>query len=108
MGSNLGSERSSVAGTDPDCRGLSRRVEELLPVAVHNDSVYHLPPLSADQAAALQTTSKYLNKAGPQVASFLLGCPPLAPAPAALVEFSTSRRRCGSVRSPLPPEPALR
>ena len=64
-------------------------MEELLPVAIPHVPVVHFPPPSAEQAAALQTTRAYLHCAGTQVASVLLGFPPLDPDTAALAEFST-------------------
>jgi hypothetical protein len=48
----------------------------------------HFPPPNASQAAALQTVSEYLNLAGTQIASVLLGCPPLDRNAATLAEFS--------------------
>ena len=51
--------------------------------------VVHFPPPNPEQTAALQTASEYLNRTGTQVASVLLGFPPLDPDTAALAEFST-------------------
>ena len=55
--------------------------------------ISHFPPPSDDQTAALQTVSDYLNQAGTQVASFLLGCPPLDGETAILAELSNSMLR---------------
>jgi hypothetical protein len=49
----------------------------------------HFPPPNPEQAVALRTAGDYLTFAGTQVASFLLGFPPLDPDTAALAEFST-------------------
>jgi hypothetical protein len=62
-------------------------------VATDRDPVVSLPPPSAEQVAALQTVRGYLNQAGTQVASYLLGCPPLTPETATLAEFSTQMLR---------------
>ena len=62
-------------------------------MAAHRDPIFPLPPPSAEQAAALQTVSAYLNQAGTQVASGLLGCPPLTSETATLAEFSTQMLR---------------
>ena len=51
--------------------------------------VVRVPPPTAEQAAALQTARAYLTFAGTQVASVLLGCPPLNSDTAALAEFSS-------------------
>ena len=51
--------------------------------------VVPVPPPTPEQAAALQTTRAYLTFAGTQVASVLLGCPPLNSDTAALAEFSS-------------------
>jgi hypothetical protein len=72
-------------------------VEELLPVAIPHLPVVHFPPPSTEQAAALQTTREYLNFAGTQVASFLLGFPPMDPDTAALAEFSTLMLRSAAL-----------
>jgi hypothetical protein len=58
-------------------------------VVIQHRPVVHFPPPSEDQAAALQTVSEYLHYAGTQVASFLLGFPPLDGDTTTLVEFST-------------------
>jgi hypothetical protein len=58
-------------------------------VAIPHLPIVHVPPPSDEQAAALQTASEYLHVAGTQVASVLLGCPPLNPGTAALAEFSS-------------------
>ena len=50
--------------------------------------VNHFPPPNDSQAAALEIVSEYLNLAGIQIASFLLGCPPLDRNTATLAEFS--------------------
>jgi len=64
-------------------------VEERLPVAIPHLPVVHFPPPNPEQAAALRTARAYLHVAGTQVASVLLGFPPLSPDTAALAEFST-------------------
>jgi hypothetical protein len=46
---------------------------------------------------ALQTARTYLHSAGTQVASFLLGCPPLDPDTAALAEFSSLMLRSAAL-----------
>ena len=46
-------------------------------MAVHPPSVPRFPLPSDEQAAALKTTSEYLQFAGIQTATFVLGCPPL-------------------------------
>ena len=51
--------------------------------------VVRVPPPTAEQAAALQTARAYLTFAGTQVASVLLGFPPLDPNTTALAEVST-------------------
>jgi hypothetical protein len=58
-------------------------------VAMPHLPVVHVPPPTAEQVAALQTARAYLSLAGTQVASVLLGCPPLNSDTAALAEFST-------------------
>jgi hypothetical protein len=72
-------------------------VEELLPVAIQRLPVVDFPPPNTEQAAALQTTCEYLNQAGTQVASVLLGFPPLDPGTAALAEFSTLMLRSAAL-----------
>ena len=62
-------------------------------MAIQHQPVFHLPPPSDEQTAALRTVSKYLNRAGTQVASFLLGCPPLNDDTATLAEFSNMMLR---------------
>jgi hypothetical protein len=64
-------------------------VEEFLSVAIPHLPVVHVPPPNPEQAQALRTTSAYLNQAGTQFASVLLGFPPQDPNTAALAEFST-------------------
>jgi hypothetical protein len=64
-------------------------VEERLPVAIPHLPIVHFPPPSEDQAAALQSVSAYLNQAGAQVASVLLGFSRLNGDTATLAEFST-------------------
>ena len=54
----------------------------------HPHFIGHFPPPSDAQAAALQIVSEYLNLAGTQIASCLLGCPPLDRNTATLAEFS--------------------
>jgi hypothetical protein len=58
-------------------------------VAIHQLPVVHFPPPNETQADALRSVSEYLHVAGTQVASVLLGCPPLNPGTAALAEFSS-------------------
>jgi hypothetical protein len=58
-------------------------------VAIPHLPVVHFPPPNPEQAAALQTTCKYLTQTGMQVASVLLGVPALSGDTAALAEFST-------------------
>jgi hypothetical protein len=58
-------------------------------VAIPHLPVVHFPPPSPEQAVALQTAREYLHVAGTQVASVLLGFPPLDPDTAALAGFST-------------------
>jgi hypothetical protein len=58
-------------------------------VAIPHLPVVHFPPPTTEQAAALQTTSEYLNQAGTQVASVLLGCPQPTGDTATLAKFST-------------------
>ncbi len=62
-------------------------------MAVQQQPLAHVPPPNQDQVAALLTVSEYLNQAGTQVASFLLGCPPLTGDTAMLAEFSNSMLR---------------
>ena len=57
----------------------------------------HFPPPNPEQVAALQTAREYLNRAGTQVASVLLGFPPLNPDTAALAEFSTLMLRSAAL-----------
>jgi hypothetical protein len=66
-------------------------------VADHRGHVHYLPPPDDNQAAALQTTCEYLNQAGKQVASFLLGFPPLGGDTATLAEFSTLMLRSAAL-----------
>jgi hypothetical protein len=58
-------------------------------VAIPHLPVVHVPQPSPEQTAALLTAREYLHVAGTQVASVLLGFPPLDPNTAALAEFST-------------------
>jgi hypothetical protein len=58
-------------------------------VAIPHLPVVHFLPPNPEQMAALQTASEYLHGAGTQVASVLLGFPPLGPDTAALAEFSS-------------------
>jgi hypothetical protein len=58
-------------------------------VAIPHLPIVHFPPPSEDQAAALQSVSAYLNQAGTQVASVLLGFSRLNGDTATLAEFST-------------------
>ena len=74
-------------------RDLARYVQEFPPVATHPDPVAPLPPLSAEQAAALETVRASLSQARTQVASCLLGCPPLTRETATLAEISTQMVR---------------
>jgi hypothetical protein len=62
-------------------------------VPSHPVPVAPLPPPNAEQMAALETVRAYLNQAGTQVASYLLGCPPLTRDTATLAEFSTQMLR---------------
>jgi hypothetical protein len=66
-------------------------------VAIPHLPVVHFPSPNPEQAAALQTTREYLYATGTQVASFLLGCPPLDPDTAALVEFSSLMLRSAAL-----------
>ena len=66
-------------------------------MAIPHVPVVHFPPPSAEQAAALQTTRAYLHAAGTQVASYLLGFPPLDPDTAALAEFSAQMLRSAAL-----------
>ena len=58
-------------------------------MAPHPDPVAPLVPPCAEQLAALETVRAYLTQAGTQVASCLLGCPPLTRETATLAEIST-------------------
>jgi hypothetical protein len=64
-------------------------VEEPLPVACHPLPVVRFPPLSPEQALALQTASEYLNHAETQVTSVHFGVPQLTGDTAILAEFIT-------------------
>jgi hypothetical protein len=64
---------------------------------MHRLPVVHFPPPNENQAAALRSASEYLTFAGTQVASFLLGFPPIDPDTAALVEFSTLMLRSAAL-----------
>jgi hypothetical protein len=66
-------------------------------VAIPHLPVVHVPPPNTEQAAALQTASAYLHGAGTQVASVLLGFPPLDPDTAALAEFSSLMLRSAAL-----------
>ena len=59
--------------------------------------VVHVPPPNPAQAAALRTTSEYLHQAGTQVASVLLGFPPLGPDTSVFAEFSTLMLRSAAL-----------
>jgi hypothetical protein len=72
-------------------------VEERFSVAVPRLPVVHFPPPNNEQAAALQTVSAYLNQAGTQVASILLGFPALSLDTATLAEFSTLMLRSAAL-----------
>jgi hypothetical protein len=72
-------------------------VEERLPVAIPRLPVVHFPPPNTAQAAALQTARGYLHLTGTQIASFLLGFPPLDPDTATLAEFSTLMLRSAAL-----------
>jgi hypothetical protein len=74
--------RVTGAGITPDVKGASF-------VAMHTDLVAPLPPPSAEQVAA----RAYLTQAGTQMASCLLGCPPLTSETATLAELSTQMLR---------------
>ena len=75
------------------CRDRTRSMEELPDVAAFPAPVAPLPPPTAVQAAALEIVREYLTQAGTQVASGLLGCPPLTRETATLAEFSTQMLR---------------
>src|SRR5215212_10833235 len=75
------------------CRHRTRSLEELPDVAAFPAPVAPLPPPSAEQAAALVIVREYLTQAGTQVASGLLGCPPLTRETATLAEVSTQMLR---------------
>ena len=66
-------------------------------MAIPHLSVMHVPPPNTEQAAALQTAREYLHVAGTQVASVLLGFPPLDRDTAALAEFSTLMLRSAAL-----------
>lgn len=66
-------------------------------MAIPQLPVVHVPPPNPEQAAALQTTRAYLHVAGTQVASVLLGFPPLDPETTALAEFSTLMLRSAAL-----------
>ena len=66
-------------------------------MAIPHLPVVHVPPPNPEQAAALQTVSEYLNQAGTQVASVLLGFPRLNGDTAALAEFSTLMLRSAAL-----------
>ena len=58
-------------------------------MAIPHIPVVHFLPPNDEQSAALQTASMYLNQAGTQIASVLLGFPQLTGDTAMLAEFST-------------------
>ena len=62
-------------------------------MAIRHQPLYYVPLPNDEQTAALQTVSEYLNHAGTQIASFLLGCPPINGDTATLAEFSNSMLR---------------
>jgi hypothetical protein len=62
-------------------------------VATPPDPIASLPPPSAEQTAALETVRAYLTQAGTQLASCLLGCPPLTRETATLAEVSSQMVR---------------
>ena len=66
-------------------------------MAIHQLPVVHFLPPSDEQAAALQTVSAYLNQAGTQVASVLLGFPALGGDTSTLAEFSTLMLRSAAL-----------
>ncbi len=66
-------------------------------MAIQRLPVVHFPPPNPEQAVALQTTRAYLHCAGTQVASALLGFPPLNPDTAALAELSTLMLRSAAL-----------
>jgi hypothetical protein len=72
-------------------------VEERFSVAIPHIPLVHLLPPTAAQAEALQTVSDYLNQAGTQVGSVLLGFPQLTGDTATLAEFSTLLLRCAAL-----------
>jgi hypothetical protein len=72
-------------------------VEERLSVAISHLPFMRFPPPNPEQAAALQTVRAYLHCAGTQVASVLLGFPPLDLDTAALAEFSTLMLRSAAL-----------
>ena len=86
-------ERRSAAVRVRGCRDLARFTEERPAVVTHPDPVAPLPPPTAEQATALETVRAYLTQAGTQVASCLLGCPPLSHETATLAELSTQMLR---------------
>jgi hypothetical protein len=62
-------------------------------VATHPDPAAPLPPPTTEPTAALETVRAYLTRAGKQVASCRLGCPPLTGETARLGELSTQMWR---------------
>jgi hypothetical protein len=66
-------------------------------VAIPHLPVVHFPPPNPEQAVAIETTRAYLHGAGTQVASFLLGFPPLDSDTAALAEFSSLMLRSAAL-----------
>ncbi len=66
-------------------------------MAIPHLPVVHVPPPNPEQAAALETARAYLHCAGTQVASFLLGFPPLDSDTAALAEFSSLMLRSAAL-----------
>ena len=58
-------------------------------MACHPLPIVRFPPPSPEQAVALQTASEFLNHAGTQITSILLGFPQLTGDTATLAEFIT-------------------
>ncbi len=65
-------------------------VEEVHAMALPHQIALPVPPPSREEVEALSVVSAYLSRTGTQVASFLLGCPPLNDDAALLAEFSNS------------------
>ncbi len=66
-------------------------------MAIPHLPVVHFTPPNNEQAAALQTASAYLNQAGTQVASVLLGFPQLTGDLVMLAEFSALMLRSAAL-----------